>query len=167
MGRISQLNLQFTAMPQTPKRVSWLNPCRLSRLQSFAEAESVRQSVDELAYTEPNWDGYGALPISGEAKRNAITALNAFVSSTPPPTVVPNPNGTLSFEWESEHGIGHLEIGKNRYSFYVKPNSGRAILSDGDADKIGSFLGSFVEGVLYPKPSEPAFLNLEFLAANV
>lgn len=167
MGRISQLDLQFTAMPQTSGRVSWLNPCRLSRLQSFAETESVRECVDHLAYTEPNWDGYGALPISGEAKRNAIAALNAFVGAAPPPTVVPNPNGTLSFEWESEHGIGNLEIGKTRYSFYVKPTTGRAILSDGEADKIGGFLATFVDGVLYPKPSEPAFLNLKFLAANV
>lgn len=167
MSRISQLDLQFTAMPRSPARVSWMNPSSLSRLQTFAETEFVRKSVDELAYTEPNWDGYGALPISGETKSNALTALRAFANTAPPPTVVPNPNGTLSLEWETDHGIGHLEIGKTRYSFYVKPNAGRAILSDGEADKIGGFLATFVEGVLYPKPSEPAFLNLRFLAANV
>jgi hypothetical protein len=81
--------------------------------------------------------------------------------------VVPNPNGTWSFEWETDRGIGQLEIGKNRYSFYVKPNTGRAILSDGDADKVMSFLGAFVQGILFPKPSEPAFVNVRFLAADV
>jgi hypothetical protein len=167
MTRISHLDLQFTAIPQAVARVSWPNPCRLLRLQSFAEREFVRQSVDEMAYTESNWDGYGALPISGETKRNVLAALSALASGAPPPTVIPNPNGTMSFEWETEHGIGHLEIGKTRYSFYVKPSSGRAILADGDADNIGSHLGNFVEGILYPKPSEPAFQNLRFLAANV
>jgi hypothetical protein len=145
----------------------WLSQFQAYWLRSFAETESVRLSIDELAYTKPNWDGYDALPVSGDAKRNALAALGALARTAPLPTVVPNPNGTLSFEWESEYGIGHLEIGKTRYSFYVKPTSGRALLSDGDADKISGFLGMFVDGVLYPKPSEPAFENLKFLTADV
>lgn len=167
MSRVSRLSLQFTAVPQDPLKVSWTDPCNLTRLQTFSETESARKSVDELSYAEPNWDGYGALPISGEAKRNAITALSVLANTTPPPTVIPNPNGTLSFEWETGSGIGHLEIGKTRYSFYVKPSSGRAILADGDADKIMGFLGAVVGGVLYPKPAEPAFLSLKFLANDV
>lgn len=154
-------------MPQVPERDLCLNTVSLSRGQSFAEMETVRRSVDELAFPEPNWDGYGALAISGEAKRNALTALDLLATTTPPPTVVPNPNGTLSFEWETEYGVGNLEIGKTRYSFYVKPNVGRALLSDGEAELIGGFLGGFVEGILYPKPSEPAFVDLRFLADNV
>lgn len=167
MSRVSRLNLQFTAIRQDPQKVSWLNPCTIARLQTFAEAESARKSVDQPAYSEPNWDGYGALPISGEAKRNAIAALQLFANTTPSPTVIPNPNGTWSFEWETDQGIGHLEIGKTRYSFYVRPNTGRAILSDGDADKVMPFLGAVVQGILFPKPSEPAFANVKFLAADV
>jgi hypothetical protein len=165
MSRISDLH--FSAVPHTPERTLWLDQLHTYWLRSFAETEAVRHSIDELAYTEPNWDGYNALPVSGDAKRNALAALGALARTAPTPTVVPNPNGTLSFEWETEYGIGHLEIGKTRYSFYVKPASGRALLSDGDADKISGFLGTFVDGVLYPKPSEPAFHNLKFLSTNV
>lgn len=166
MGRMSNLDVQFTAYPQLPRTAIWPSSCVVARIQSFAETESLKQSIDAVSFETPNWDGYDALAVSGETKRNAMAAINAL-AATVPPTVASNPNGTLSFEWETEHGIGQLEIGKTRYSFYVKPSEGRAILVDGEASKISSFLGAFVDEVLYPKPSEPAFQKLKFSAANV
>ena len=166
MNRISRL--QFTAMPSISEPLfSWPEPCYVCRLQSFSETESVRKAIDEAAYQEPNWDGYGALPISGETKGNAVAVLNVFARNTRPPAVAPNANGTLSFEWETDHGTAYLEIGKTRYSFYIKPRAGRPIFSDGEAEKVAGFLGALVEGVLYPKPSEPAFVKPELSAANV
>lgn len=163
-SRISGWNLHFNAVGNTPDKVCAILP---RRYQTFAETESIRKSVEEQAYSEPNWDGYNALAISSEAKRNALTALRTLELSAPAPSVIANPNGTLSFEWETDHGIGHLEIGRTRYSFYVRPNFGRAILADGDANEIGGFLGTFVEGILYPKPPEPVSRNPKFLASNV
>jgi hypothetical protein len=167
-NRVSISNLRFTLPPQSSEMTpSWPHACQIARSQTFSEIESLRKAVDDVTYAEANWDGYGALPISGETKRNAIAALNVLAGTIPAPTVVPNPNGTLSFEWETESGVGNLEIGKTRYSFYVKTKAGRAILSDGEANKVMGFLTDVVEGVLSPKAAEPAFLNVKFFAADV
>jgi hypothetical protein len=72
-----------------------------------------------LAALPENWDGYGALHISAETIHNARRALNVLAHA-PLPEITPNPNGTISFEWETESSEAHLEIGKTRYSFYAK-----------------------------------------------
>jgi hypothetical protein len=174
MSRISEWNLTFTNSGCVPAHTEYMRPCR--HVQSFSEIEAVRKAIEDLAYVEPNWDGYDALAISAETKRNALNAQRTLETVAPPPSVIPNSNGTLSFEWETERGIGHLEIGRTRYSFYVRPTIARVnaantyanpILSDGDVDKIAGFLGTIVDGILYPKPSEPVYLNPKFLATNV
>jgi hypothetical protein len=166
INRVTQV--QFTAMPKSPQRfTSWPEACYVCKLETFSETESVRKAINEASYREPNWDGFDALPISNEIRGNAVAALNTLARNTHAPAVVPNPNGTFSFEWETDYGFAHLEIGKTRYSFYVKPNIGRPIFSDGHAAKVAGFLGALVDGVLYPKPSEPAFVKPEILAANV
>ena len=137
--------------PETP--IIWCVP---RQHHAFAEAEAARRSIEKLAFPEANWDGYGALPVSKEAKANALRALTRLETTAPFPAVSPNPNGTLSFEWETEFGIGQLEIGRTRYSFLIKPNIGRAILHDGPASQIQGFLGAFVDELLYPKPPRTA-----------
>lgn len=160
MAPIGRESLIFPGIGPEPPPQQWYMPDR------FAEVESLRRLVDEFAYSQEDWDGYGALPISPDTKANAQTALNAFRKMTQPPTVMSNANGTMSFEWETENGIGHIEIGKNRYSFYIKPASGQPILFDGEANNVAYVLASLLDSVLYPKPAEPAFLNVE-LTTNV
>jgi len=133
--------------------------------RSFAEFAMACESVEELACQQGDWDGYGALPISHETKANAMAALSGLQLNAPAPNVIPNPNGTLSFEWETDEGIGHLEIGRTRYSFYVRPNIGPAILLDGSAQQVHG-LGAIIAGYLYPKPSEPAYTRIQ-TATNV
>jgi hypothetical protein len=143
----------FNALAQPVTPVVWQMPSATYR--SFAEFEIAREAIEQFSFQDANWDGYGALPISLETKGNALVVLNTLAATAPAPSVIPNPNGTLSFEWETDQGLGKLEIGRTQYSFYVRPTVGPAILYDGRANEVGCTLGTFVEGLLYSKPLKP------------
>jgi hypothetical protein len=121
---------------------------------AFAEFTAARQAIDQ-AYSRPNWDGDGALPIREETKKNALTVLKQLEIATCAPEITPNPNGTLSFEWETAKGFGHLEIGRTRYSFCVQPRNGSPTLDSGDVSDMDISVGWVVDGLLFPKQIPP------------
>jgi hypothetical protein len=123
---------------------SWIHPLlKASDLTALGLAES---QVEELSRMEENWDGYGALPISRATKYNALSVLRGIVRHAPTPDITPNPNGTVSFEWESPRGKAHLEIGQTRLSFYITPVAGTPIFKDASASDI--LLNSISIGIL-------------------
>lgn len=115
-----------------------------------AEFPVAQATIKEVAYPQPNWDGYGALAISAEAKDNALNAIQGLLQVAPTPEINPNPNGTLSFEWESGEGKAHLEIGQTQYSFYVNPRVGVPVLFEGPATDVNRLHGSLVASFLFP-----------------
>lgn len=121
---------------------------------TFAGFESARHVIKK-SFAQPDWDGYGALPILEETKGNALAALNQLQVSTSAPEITQNPNGTLSFEWETNQGFGQLEIGLTRYSFCLQPHYGQPILDSGDASEVDPSIGVLLKALLYPEPSEP------------
>lgn len=129
---------------------AWMQP---SSGGSSGELMSSQLHIERLALMPADWDGYDALPISRETKRNALRALEVLARNAPIPEIVPNSNGTLSFEWETAAGGGHLEIGQTRFSFYLKPNAvgPKPILMDGKADDIPVQIGAYVSAVLFPE----------------
>ena len=48
---------------------------------------------------EPNWDGYGALPISETTYYLALQFLDSLPLGVPTPTFGAEPDGHLTFEW--------------------------------------------------------------------
>ena len=116
----------------------------------WAEVSVAKAKIHELGSMPENWDGYGATRISSETQQNAIKAIDVLLRSAPVPDIGPNPNGTISFEWESSQGVGHFEIGKTKFSFYVKTRSGSPALADGLADQIGNDIGPLVASLLFP-----------------
>ncbi len=48
---------------------------------------------------EPNWDGYGATPVSETTYRLAYQFLEALPLGTPPPSFGAEPDGHLTLEW--------------------------------------------------------------------
>jgi hypothetical protein len=92
--------------------------------------------IAEIARMPDNWDGYGALTIKAATRRNAISALRSVLISAPIPDITPNPNGTISFEWETDLGFAGLEIGQTRISFFCKTKSADPILMDASADDV-------------------------------
>jgi hypothetical protein len=63
--------------------------------------ENALESLIEVyqACLEPNWDGYGARPISEAAYFEAVKILGLLPPSLPMPEIVPEPNGEIAFEW--------------------------------------------------------------------
>jgi hypothetical protein len=115
---------------------------------------AAHQILSQLSELPENWDGYGAAPIECDTANNAHRALNVLLLSAPVPEITPNTNGTVSFEWESRFGHAHLEIGRTRFSFYVRLAAGPTVPCDGDTagmERIMDVLGSsIISPLLYP-----------------
>lgn len=122
----------------------------------YAEFPVVRQAIEENAFPDPNWDGYGSLAIRPETKANAIEGIQNVLLEAPVPEVSPSPNGTLSFEWETKDGAAHLEVGQTMFSFYVKPRIGEPIFFGGPANQINRLHGSLIANLLFPSASGAA-----------
>jgi hypothetical protein len=143
---------QFNAYSRTPA-LAWVLQVSQCFPHRFAEYSAARDAVEHMAFAEENWDGCGAVPINFQTKVTAKVALAQLEAAVPAPQVTPNSNGTLSFEWETDRGAAHLEIGRTRYSFYVKPVVGVAYFARGHVNQIDATLGLRVNEGLFPKPS--------------
>lgn len=71
--------------------------------RSFAKSEMERIAFE---CQSPNWDGYGADPVSQEAKRQAQRLVDMLPFSFSPPEPVPDPDGDMSLHWD--FGPGHM-----------------------------------------------------------
>ena len=145
--------LQFNAYAGTQMLPAYVLPLSQCFPQRFAEYFTARQAVEQMAFAEDNWDGYGAVPINLYTQMNAKLALGQLEAGVAAPQVTPNGSGTYSFEWETDHGAAHLEIGRTRYSFYVKPVFGTPHFARGCVNQIDARLGLLVDEALFPKPS--------------
>lgn len=72
--------------------------------------------IEELAleHSQPNWDGYGALPVAPEAKTFAQAIIDLLPFTFPAPDPVADPEGELALSWD--FGPGHvftLSISRN------------------------------------------------------
>jgi hypothetical protein len=80
-----------------------------------------------------NWDGYGAIPTEAKSASNVINLANRISERqlSRLTDVFPNPNGTVTMEWENHSGERLvLEMGNETFSYYVKLNSLEPIFKD-------------------------------------
>ena len=131
------------------------------------EEMNILTSLAEFSRMPANWDGYGALPIDSETIGNCRVALPKLLRRAPAPDLAPKPNGTVSFEWSSNSGEAHLEIGKRRFSFFVKSSVGEAILLEGGASDVPVELGTLIAAIVFPPMrSVAAITKLEYTAGH-
>lgn len=142
---------KFERVQQRPPETHTLFPSQSVALR--AEVSEAKTKIREFGQMPENWDGYDALGISAEATRNALVALDSVLRAAPIPDIVPNPNGTLSFEWETADGFAHLEVGNTRFAFYLKRRSDQPSRLSGSAEQVPSGLGYLVAALLYPARS--------------
>jgi hypothetical protein len=168
MNRYSPFTGATVTLPtceQPPPYVYWMSsPYRGAMLAEYPVAFD---AIERVAFANPNWDGYGALPVSAEAKKNALEAVRVILPVAPTPEINPNPNGTLSFEWGTNLGNAHLEIGQTRYSFYVNPRVGPPIFLEGEVETVHRLHGSLVASLLYPTSSTAGTMTEVRRAADV
>lgn len=131
---------------QTPALLGQVPRSRVSLHEEFAAHQLLRR-ISELP---PNWDAYGASRIQPDTALNAHCALTVLLLSAPVPEITPNTNGTVSFEWETQFGHAHFEIGVTRFSFYVKLSVGPIIPLGGDAAAVPGAIGSVISALLFP-----------------
>lgn len=82
-------------------------------LQTFANVASIRPRVNairelESAYEQcrtGNWDGEGAAPITEATYQEAVKFLELLPFTVATPEIVPEPNGSLGFEWSRNHKV--------------------------------------------------------------
>jgi len=82
---------------------------------SLTSGESLRRIAE--AYEEaavPNWDGYGAAPVSAAARAWAEFVVSLLPTTLPPPEVAPDPDGELTLEWY--RGPGRV------FAFSIRPD---------------------------------------------
>jgi len=48
---------------------------------------------------EPNWDGFGAMPVSNDMRQEARALLESFPLGFPSPSIGAEPDGSLTLEW--------------------------------------------------------------------
>ncbi len=65
-----------------------------------AKAKAIEE-LNQLALdcSQPNWDGYDAVPISMGALVNAEAFIRALPSNLPLPEFCPEPDGSISVDW--------------------------------------------------------------------
>ena len=109
---------------------------------------SALTQLDAIGALSDDWDGYGGAAIDAAAIDAGKVFLVQLIAL--PQSLLPNSNGTLSFEWESPYGRAHLEIGAEAFSFYAAPRFGQPTflsgdLRVGDAEDINSALATVTQ----------------------
>jgi hypothetical protein len=129
---------------------------------AFFEINEARAEIQQLATLKENWDGYGAIPIQKTTMRNAVAAVVQVLLFAPAPAdIAPNPNGTVSLEWQSDFGTAQLEIGETRCSFFMDRRGGTSFFWDGSATEVASQIGILISSSLFPpSPAAPATTSI-------
>lgn len=105
-------------------------------VSSVLQQDSMRKRLADLKDLQDNWDGYGASRISESSLKNAMAILEATVgnlSGLGAPEISPNPNGTVSLEWEQSDKNAYVEIGNTRATGYVRSAGAPATYLQGSA----------------------------------
>ncbi|MBO7636933.1 MAG: hypothetical protein J6S89_10190 [Paludibacteraceae bacterium] len=84
------------------------------------QREQACQQVTDIAKYQKNWDGYGAIRPLSECLSHALDIIgNENINLSYLSDIYPNPNGTISFEWEQDDNEIGLELGRNEFSYYA------------------------------------------------
>lgn len=78
------------------------------------------EEIRALANYMDDWDGYGAVRPLSECLNHAMEIVqNKTIKLDYLSDIYPNPNGTLSLEWEQNDNEIGLELGKEEFSFFA------------------------------------------------
>lgn len=82
--------------------------------------EEAMAEVRTFANLQDDWDGYGAIRPLSECLNHALEIIsNENISLNYLTDIYPNPNGTLTLEWEQDEKEIGLEVGSREFSYYA------------------------------------------------
>lgn len=132
----------------TEDLVKYINNINTISKRNISKHSLLKNILSYKSLTE-SWDGYGAIPLEIESATNSIQLLdligeNIFCRVS---NFYPNPNGTITFEWEnSENEIVSLEVGNNTFSYFVEMASleimffNNKLINATEAKKLSEFI---------------------------
>lgn len=123
-------------------------------------AEQAESALKPFRSLEDDWDGYGALKIREDTIEHAQKALTMLLGLAPMPDISPNPNGTISFEWEDGEILAHLEMGSTMYSGFIRMPGADSKYFKGDAANVPEEFGRIVGAAVHPDDLEFTFGSL-------
>lgn len=93
---------------------------KYEKAQGEIQREQASQQVTAIAKYQKNWDGYGAIRPLSECLGHALDIIgNESINLSYLSDIYPNPNGTITFEWEKDNNEIGLELGRNEFSYYA------------------------------------------------
>lgn len=82
--------------------------------------EEAMDVVRAFANFQDDWDGYGAIRPLSECLNHALEIIrNKNISLDYLSDIYPNPNGTISLEWERDDNEIGLEVGCHEFSYFA------------------------------------------------
>lgn len=78
-----------------------------TQIQSFKQQKAVHPRAELIAELddaieaakESNWDGYGGVPTTTEAREGALKFINLLAPDIPDPEITPGSGGEVTFDW--------------------------------------------------------------------
>lgn len=101
----------------------WLSRS-VSTLEQANDRTAAYSQLAEISRLKPNWDGYEADPIDAVCIANVQRLLDSLPFTAPSPDITPNPNGTLTLDWQIDDQAVSLEIGATRFSSFWESRTG-------------------------------------------
>jgi len=152
------LGVEFTqASSGVSQYVTEVGPHRITRLDlsprlhgeevslvmtEFADRSEALQRILEIEKLEANWDGYGAEPICASCIENARTIVELLPPFAMSPDLFPNPNGTITLEWENAHGTLSIEVGETSISGFFDTDTEPLFYQEDYAGGMPAFMES-------------------------
>lgn len=140
----------FMGVARGVVQTNFLLPENISAGFKEIERSQATEEISQFSDYAEDWDGYGAASFKRKTIENATAAIERLLRVSRLPDITPNPNATISFEWEGKGGFAHLEIGESKYSFFISMSTGEKYFLDGDAGDINEQIGILLEMVLFP-----------------
>lgn len=135
---------------------------------ALSEVEGLLHAIEEIRALRENWDGHGAVRVGQRAVDNTASFVNSAFGflgrGLRAPSISPNPNGTISMEWESPDGEAYAEFGNERAIAIIKHLSHPTHYMHGMANEIREALPVFLS-TLYMRPTEslaPTVTSLQY-----
>lgn len=84
------------------------------------QREQAQEDVRAFANFQDDWDGYGAVRPVAECLNHALEIIrNKNIRLEHLSDIYPNPNGTLTLEWEQGDNEIGLEVGSHEFSYFA------------------------------------------------
>lgn len=133
---------------QTQQCIHAHNYLSESRFIARVDVQESAAHLEVAASLTDGWDGYGASRIDSKIISNSKRILEIIAPLVGAPEIVPNTNGTISFELESPTGFAHIEIGKTKISFFAKSAEGDRFTFDGNLEEFDRSMALTLKGIL-------------------